>query len=60
MAWHAKPSGSYGAYTVEGIDNIFEINNNLQSFNIAAISGIISPDSSISRQERGQHLFMCL
>lgn len=41
MAWHAKPSGSYGAYTVAGIDNIFEINNNLQSFHIAAISGII-------------------
>lgn len=41
MAWHAKPSGGYNAYSVGGIDNIFEINNNLQSFNIAAISGII-------------------
>ena len=41
MAWHAKPSGGYNAYSVAGIDNIFEINNNLQSFHIAAISGII-------------------
>lgn len=41
MAWHAKPSGSYGAHSVAGIDNIFEINNNLQSFHIAAISGVI-------------------
>lgn len=41
MAWHAKPSGGYNAYSVAGIDNIFEIQSNLQSFHVAAQSGII-------------------
>ena len=41
MAWHAKPSGGYTMYSSAGLDNIFEIANNLQSFHIAAKSGII-------------------
>ena len=41
MAWHAKPSGGYSMSSPDGVDNIFEINNNLTSFTIEAISGII-------------------
>lgn len=41
MPWHAKPSGAYSFSSFEGRENVFEMNNNLQSFNIAAISGII-------------------
>lgn len=41
MTWHAKPSGSYGINSTEGLDNINEMSSNFSGFTYESRAAII-------------------
>ena len=53
MAWHAKPTGGYGIYSNEGIENAFMIRNQLRSYGwtdnaAAAVVGNICSEGGLN------------